>query len=156
MKKLTDEEKEFKGTLKKSRVTVSKTEPLKRLPKPHFKLTDEAYVFFETTARMLMTTGAVTALDVHALTYYAFYVSVFTKAIENSNGNYVQTFQGGATNITGNYSLIKDAQKQIQYYLKVLGLTIKDRGTIIAFAEPEKEDENNPLDAIAEMLNEDE
>jgi hypothetical protein len=65
----------------------------------------------------------------------------------------VQVFKNGTSNITGTFSVIKEAHANIQYYLKVLGLTIKDRGTIMAFAEPDKDDDDNPLDAIAEMLN---
>lgn len=156
MKKLTDEEKEFKGTLKKSRVTVSKTEPLKRMSKPAFELSDGGNKIFKSTLKMLMSTEAVTALDIYSVTMLAFWMDILIETNVKANGKYVQTFDSGATNITGQFTVIKEANKNILSFLKVLGLTIKDRGTIAAFAEPEKEDENNPLDAIAEMLNEDE
>jgi hypothetical protein len=36
----------------------------------------------------------------------------------------VQVFKNGTSNITGTFSVIKEAHANIQYYLKVLGLTI--------------------------------
>jgi phage terminase small subunit len=152
-RKRTDEEKEFEGTLKKSRVTVSKTEPLKRMVKPSFELTEEGTRIFKETIKMLMTTDAVTALDVFSVTMFAYWIAIFIKTDKEAKGTFVQTFKNGTSNITGTFSVIKEAHTNIQYYLRVLGLTIKDRGTIMAFAEPEKEDEDNPLDAIMEMLN---
>tara|TARA_R110000851_G_scaffold107371_1_gene227531 strand:- start:1039 stop:1548 length:510 start_codon:yes stop_codon:yes gene_type:complete len=150
--KRTDEEKKFEGTLKKSRVTVSKSEPLKRMTKPSFELTPDGNRIFKETVKMLMTTEAVTALDVFSVTMFAYWVAMFIKTDKDANGVFVQTFKNGTSNITGTFSVIKEAHTNIQYYLRVLGLTIKDRGTIMAFAEPEKEEEDNPLDAIAEML----
>jgi phage terminase small subunit len=152
-RKRTDEDKEFEGTLKKSRVTISKTEPLKRMPKPFFELTDEGHRIFKDVIKMLMTTGAVTSLDIHSVTFYAFYTALFIKTNIAAKGEFVQTFKNGTSNVNGNHSLLKECHTNIQFYMSKLGLNIKDRGTIIAFAEPEKEDEDNPLDAIMEMLN---
>lgn len=153
MKKLTDEEKEFKGTLKKSRVTVSKTEPLKRMAKPAFELSDGANKIFKSTLKMLMSTEAVTALDIYSVTMLAFWIDILIETNIKADGKYVQTFDSGATNITGHFTVIKEANKNILSFLKVLGLTIKDRGTIAAFAEKEDEDEYDPLDEIIKGLN---
>jgi phage terminase small subunit len=152
-RKRTNEDKEFEGTLKKSRVTTSKTEPLKRMVKPAFELTEEGNRIFKETIKMLMTTEAVTALDVFSVTMFAYWMAIFIKTDKEAKGTFVQVFKNGTSNITGTFSVIKEAHANIQYYLKVLGLTIKDRGTIMAFAEPDKDDDDNPLDAIAEMLN---
>ena len=150
--KKTDEEKQFLGTEKKSRKKVSKTIPLQRMIKPAFELTQEANNYFKATLKMLMSAEAVTALDVYSVTMFAYWLDVFIRTNKAAGGEFVQEFESGATNITGHFSVIKEANAQIKSFIKLLGLSPKDRQSIIAFAEEVKEDEDNPLDMIAEML----
>lgn len=152
MREKAHEEKAFEGTLKKSRVKNAKVEPLARLGKPIFELDDYGLKVFKETGKLLIATKTLTALDISILTFYAFNVSLFVRTNIKTKGIYVQQFKGGATNITGEYSIIKDTQKQIQIYAKLLGLSIKDRGLISAFMEAEKEEEDNPFDGILNSL----
>jgi phage terminase small subunit len=148
----TDEEKQFLGTEKKSRKKVSKTIPLQRMIKPAFELTKEANNYFKATLKMLMSAEAVTALDVYSVTMFAYWFALFVKTDKEAEGKFIQEFKGGSNNINAAASMIKLANTEIKYYIKVLGLSPKDRQSIIAFAEEVKEDEDNPLDMIAEML----
>lgn len=153
MREKTNNDKAFEGTLKKSRIKNTKVEPLARLGKPTFDLDEYGLRVFKETGKLLISTKTLTALDISILTLFAFNMSLFIRTNINTKGIYVQKFKGGATNITGEYSIIKDTQKQIQIYAKLLGLSVKDRGLISAFMESEKEEDDNPFEDIMNALN---
>jgi phage terminase small subunit len=80
--KKTNAEKELQGTLKPERKKTSKIATLKRIPKPSFELTAEAKRTFRQVVKIMIDEDVATALDVYAITNFAFW---YHQLIEANN-----------------------------------------------------------------------
>ena len=141
-------EKEKEGTLKPTRAKVDKTAPLKFWVKAPIQLNDKAAKIYSKVLMLLVDSDVATRLDTYSIALFAFWLELLEATIEKANGKWVQQFESGATNITGHFSVLKEADKNVQSYMKKLGLSIKDREMITAFMENRGEDEEDPMDAM--------
>ena len=152
--KKTNAEKELQGTLKPERKKTSKIATLKRIPKPSFELTAEAKRTFRQVVKIMIDEDVATALDVYAITNFAFW---YHQLIEANNKimatGMVQTYKSGATAISGFFTAASKCDAIVQQYMKSLGLTPKHRELIAAFNDIEADKEEDPLALLFEEIN---
>jgi P27 family predicted phage terminase small subunit len=146
-------EKEKEGTLKPTRAIVDKTAPLKNWVKAPIKLSENGKLIYSAVLMLLITNEVATKLDTYAIALFADWLDIYETYSELCRDKgFVQTFESGATNITGYFSVKKEANKSVESYMKKLGLSIKDREMITAYMENRGEEEEDPFSAMARMI----
>ena len=152
--KKTNTEKELQGTLRSDRKKVAKLLPLARIPKPSFELSDDAKKIFRSTVKIMMQENVPTALDIFAITNFAFFYQEFIEAsIKMKGAGVVQVYKSGASAISGHLTAVSKLDTIVQQYMKSLGLTPKHREMIAAFNDIENEKIDDPLLALFEEIN---
>ena len=152
--KKTNTEKELQGTLKPERRKISKLKTLKRIPKPSFELSPEAKKTFRAVCRIMMEENVATALDVYAITNFAFWFHQLIEANKKIKATgMVQVYKSGATAISGFFTAAAKCDSIVQQYMKSLGLTPKHRELIAAFNDIEADKEEDPLALLFEEIN---
>lgn len=157
-KKKSVAEKEMEGTLKPSRAKVDKTALLKNWVKAPIELNDNAKKIYTAVLGLLIKNEVATTLDTYSIAMLAFWMELFENVSQNapkdknSKSPWIQQFKSGATNITGFFSVLKEADSKVQSYMKKLGLSIKDREMITAFMETKNENEEDPFDLMMKKI----
>ena len=152
--KKTNADKELQGTLKPERKKTSKIATLKRIPKPSFELTAEAKRTFRQVVKIMIDEDVATALDVYAITNFAFWYNQLIEANKKIQGTgMVQVYKSGATAISGFFTAAAKCDSIVQQYMKSLGLTPKHRELIAAFNDIESEKEEDALAMLFEEIN---
>jgi len=146
MRKKTDTEKARQGTLRKDRSEGKEQLPyLDKVPSPgkhlNVSMTPRARKLYEHFGAKLVQTGRLTELDLGYLVNLANawdkYIwaeqEMARKNAEAPGAGYIQTFKSGATNITTEFSIAKEAQDQIMKISKQFGMGFRDRHSISGY-----------------------
>lgn len=153
--KKSDEQKQLQGTAKSSRAKSSKVTVLSRIPKPAFELELEAKKIFRETCKLMIQEKVLTALDVRAVTMFAFIYSQFILAKNNLVAEgMVQQYKSGATNVSGYFTVFEKLNNMVNKYFIALGLTPKHREIINAYSNVGAEDEKDPFVMMFEQIHE--
>ena len=153
--KKADSEKELQGTAKEERKKTSKVTVLKRIPKPAFELELEAKKIFRETCKLMIQEKVLTALDVRAVTMFAFIYSQFIVAKNNLiRVGMVQEYKSGATNVSGHFTVFNKLNSMVNKYFIALGLTPKHREIINAYSNVGQDDEKDPYILMFEQIHE--
>ena len=124
-------------TDKDTKVDASLYAVLVKIPSvpKRFNLTTQQKYWWKWFAKSFVATKQFTEADLIHLQKASFWLDARCQALElinlkNTEGNLkgmVQTFKGGATNITGYMSIIKDADKALDDLSAHFGMSIRDR-----------------------------
>lgn len=160
MKRKTVSEKKLEGTNRKDREVKHEVQYLEELPKLERWFTGvmstRAKKLYKHFAGMLIKTGRLSEMDLPNIVQLAQAWDKWLWAEEAMNNlnsekmgsGFKQVFKSGASNITTEFSIAKEAQNQILTISKLFGLSMKDRYGMLAFFE--KEDPNQ-LDLFEQM-----
>ena len=113
-------------------------EILKKLPAPNskFELSKEQKYWYEYFGQQLVDTQKLTKPDLIHLHQLATSVDYYIQA-ENEirkkgfHGGLIQTFKGGATNVSGYVTMREKMIKEINELSKHFGFSFKDRGKLV-------------------------
>jgi P27 family predicted phage terminase small subunit len=129
---------------------------LDKLPTPNskFELSDDQKYWYKYFGQQLVDTKKLTKPDLihlHQLaTSVDYYIQAENKIREKGfNGGLIQTFKGGATNVSGYVTIREKMIKEINELSKHFGFSFKDRSKLI---EPKEVDSNQP-DLFTAFLN---
>lgn len=113
-------------------------EILKKLPAPNskFELSKEQKYWYEYFGQQLIDTQKLTKPDLIHLHQLATSVDYYIQAeneIRNKgfHGGLIQTFKGGATNVSGYVTIREKMIKEINELSKHFGFSFKDRGKLV-------------------------
>lgn len=129
-------------------VSVNKNlyEILEKLPKPmdKFNLNDDQKYWWKFFGQQLVDSKKMTKPDLIHLSRLAKSVDYYLQAenriaLEGYNGGLIQTFKGGATNVSGHVTIREKMLKEIDELSKHFGFSFKDR---IKLKEEKQEDPN--------------
>ena len=125
--------------------TVSRSE----FPEPILDLNDRAREYYDLTIDHLNEAEVLRKVDAVLLSILAKNLDLLvTSANEiTSLDDVVQTFESGATNITGTFTAFERATKAVLTLSSKLGLSPSDREKLMAFAETKSKDAD-PYDTL--------
>ena len=134
-------------------------EILKKLPVPSskFNLTKDQKYWYEYFGQQLVDTKKLTKPDLihlHQLaTSIDYYIQAENKIREKGfNGGLIQTFKGGATNVSGYVTIREKMIKEINELSKHFGFSFKDRHKLID-STPTDEKQTNLFEAFLNANN---
>jgi P27 family predicted phage terminase small subunit len=130
-------------------------EILKKLPAPNskFELSKEQKYWYEYFGQQLIDTQKLTKPDLIHLHQLATSVDYYIQA-ENEirdkgfHGGLIQTFKGGATNVSGYVTIREKMIKEINELSKHFGFSFKDRGKLVE----QKETDSGQQDIFKQFL----
>ena len=135
--------KALKGTRKKSRETkVFLNSELTKIPTAPKFLEKPARKYYRTICQHLLDNKSLFSVDSYLVALAANSLNRIEEIQRKfTNGEYslTQTFNSGAKNVSVEYTLLKDAQKDFKEYSKQLGLDVSSRDKIRAFIEGNKD-----------------
>ena len=143
--------KALQGTLRPDRdisvkpSTVDKAE----FPQPVLELNPRAREFYDLTIEHLNEAEVLRKVDAVLLSVLAKNLDLLVTAANDIQtlDDVVQTFESGATNISGTYTAFERATKAVLTLSSKLGLSPADREKLMAFAET-KSKEVDPYEAL--------
>jgi len=143
--------KNLQGTLRPDRDITVKASTVSRseFPEPILDLNDRAREYYDLTIDHLNEAEVLRKVDAVLLSILAKNLDLLvTSANEiTSLDDVVQTFESGATNITGTFTAFERATKAVLTLSSKLGLSPSDREKLMAFAETKSKDAD-PYDAL--------
>lgn len=129
MKKLSNTEKEKRGTLRKSRIkeTLSYL-PLTKVPTPAFTLNKYGLDYFKRFCSILLSNKSLTIADIPIITRASKYYEIFIEA-DNGVKKYgaVQTTKTGYTAKNGYFVTMTDAEKRLTEIEALYGMNLTAR-----------------------------
>ena len=154
----TEGQKKLEGTDRKDRKKgESKAIPVSKVPSiPSFireRLTANQKKIYSHTAKLLVSTKVLTALDVMAVVSYSIALEVFLESVDKVN-NYgaVQTYKSGATAVNGHFTAYMQSYRTLTDCEKKLGLNPYIRERMIAYREEIEDEEKGAFELLAEKL----
>lgn len=159
----TDEEKALEGTLrddrKKGASKVSDLLLTRVQPLPAFlreNITDEQFEIYQHTLRLLISAQVVTKLDLVIVLQYSIALEVYMKATNEMNMfGRVQVFQKtGATNVSGYFTVWKQAQEELAKKEKLIGLNPYIRERMASYAASDGNEKESAFEQLARELRE--
>lgn len=127
-----------KGDGEVAEVNKNLYEILKKLPAPNsrFGLTKDQKYWYEYFGQQLVDTKKLTKPDLIHLHQLATSVDYYLRAeerirIKGFDGGLIQTFKGGATNVSGYVTIREKMIKEINELSKHFGFSFKDRSKLI-------------------------
>jgi len=143
--------KAIQGTIRSDRdiQPVVSTVDRDQFPEPVIELTARGRLFFDLTIDHLNEAKVLHNVDAMLLSILAKNVDILIDAANQINDldDVVQTFESGATNVTGVFTAFERATKSILTLSAKLGLSPSDREKLMAFAQG-RVDDVDPYDTL--------
>lgn len=147
--------KAVQGTIRSDRdiMPIESTVDRDQFPQPVIELSERGRLFYDLTIDHLNQAKVLHNVDAMLLSVLAKNVDIMVDAadqIENLD-DVVQTFESGATNVTGVFTAFERATKSILTLSSKLGLSPSDREKLMAFAQG-RTDEADPYDILKRVV----
>jgi phage terminase small subunit len=156
MRKKTYEEHVDAGTLRLDKMREAELHTVKEMPKPAKYLTKTGVKIYKEICVHLVLHDSLCEIDSHYVSGVARSLDVFIRMVnlieeketKKQGSGYFQVFQTGARQFSPEYMLMSKEWDKFETGCKALGLNLKSRDTIAAFAKsnddgPEGGDELN-------------
>jgi len=161
MERKSETQKKIEGTARKDRQIKFNSSKLEQLPKPPLTLDRHTKKIFNSILKHLNEKGALMQIDVYTVCSASIWYRVlfhYQKLVLESINDpdpkkdiLIQKFKGGASNVSAEFTVLKQAQKQCDDYSIMFGLNAKSRQTIMAFANAASEESADPFEMFAKM-----
>lgn len=160
--KKTRAKKELAGTVERSRERKLKpppksTETQVELPPSFGKAPDflstvkGAERIYYDLARHVHSVKALWSIDSYVVAQAAYWIALGSETIKDAKGEFIQTFQTGAKQISPQFQIIDKAETHIKKYFDMLGIGMKAREAIEAFSTGQGDDAGND-DPVTELM----
>jgi P27 family predicted phage terminase small subunit len=157
----TDDEKKLQGTLRDDRkkgesnvkdLLLTRVQSLPAFIRDN--ITDNQFNIYQHTLRLLISAKVVTKLDLAVVAQYAIAFDVYMAATNELNMfGRVQVFQKtGATNVSGYFTVWKQAQEELAKKERLLGLNPYIRERMASYAASDANEEESAFEALAREL----
>lgn len=150
LRSITD--KERTGTVHVTQDGVSK--PLQaEIPNPpaYLDAAPRARELYFEVCQFLQAYKSFSEVDHIAVAALSWWAYIYETAVKNvQEGGAVQTFESGATNVTGWFTAMEKADKKVMTYMNALGLNPKSRNAIRSFMDrkPSRGSKDDPFSPL--------
>jgi len=145
MRKESNTMKVLKGTMRPSRDgSIVPISNLVKIPTAPKFLNKDGRKYYRTICKHLMESKSLFSIDAYIVAMAANSILLYHEMmVELSDPEaYYQVFKTGAKNVSVEYTIMRDAEKNIKDYSKMLGLDISSRDKIRAFVEKIKDQDS--------------
>jgi len=135
MKKKTTAEKELSGTNRPDKTKVAKGVKIE-IPKPEPYLNAAQKKIYHRICEHINEHSLLQTIDSFYISQVAVsfhLIAKYTKLINKEGA--IQTYESGATNVSGYYSILKGERLNLKDAIRQLGLTVKAREDLNSFSE---------------------
>jgi P27 family predicted phage terminase small subunit len=156
MKPKSQAEKALSGTIRLDRTETKRVKVVTttQIPKPQPYLNANGRRIFKEICVHLLKHKALCKIDSFYVSTVAHSFDIYNRMamlVESPDVGLIQEFKNGTRNISPEFSIMRSEWERLEKGCKSLGLNLKSRDAILAFARGAAEE--RPADPIAEMFN---